>query len=113
MLMLQQHNISSILKYLRNDRHYTQHEISPKLHITEQAYSHYETGSRTPPYDILYQLSQLYQIDFSLLVTALEYEHEHLYSFILLDQFRHLTKSDQHELLCYTKTKATKKTICR
>lgn len=127
--MRQQPNLSSILKYLRNDRNYTQRQVSATLHISEQAYSHYETGIRTPPYDILYQLSQFYQVDFSLFLTALQHNEElhnakkemvckeklsssHTISkdsFILLDQCKHLTEIDQNELLFYTKMKADKR----
>lgn len=110
--MRQQTIISFILKYLRNDRNYTQRQVSEALHISKQTYSHYETGTRTPPYDILYQLSLFYQVDFSLLLSALQYMEKantvSKDSFILLDQCNHLTNTDKNELLLYTKIKAGK-----
>ena len=112
MIMSRQSIIGSILKYLRNDRNYTQRKVSSFLHISEQTYSHYETGVRTPPYDILYQLSLFYEVDFSLFLASLQ-QKEHTEavskdSFILLDQCKQLTKADQNDLLFYTKMKAAK-----
>lgn len=110
--MSRQSIISSILKYLRNDRNYTQREVSSVLHISEQTYSHYETGVRTPPYDILYQLALFYEIDFSLFLEAFQQKEPTAAvsrdSFILLDQCKQLTAADQNELLFYTKMKAAK-----
>lgn len=108
--MYQQPIIGSILKYLRNDRHYTQRQLSSVLHISEQTYSHYETGLRTPSYDILYELSLFYQVDFHLLLAVLYSEKTNTLSgdsFILLDQCKHLTKADQNDLLFYAKMKAS------
>lgn len=110
--MSRQSIIGSILKYLRNDRNYTQREVSGVLHISQQTYSHYETGARTPPYDILYQLALFYEIDFSLFLAAFQQKERidtvSKDSFILLDQCKQLTKADQTELLFYTKMKAAK-----
>lgn len=56
-------NIGLILKYLRQDRNLMQKEVCSFLHVTEQAYSNYETGKRTPNLSIIKQLATFYHID--------------------------------------------------
>lgn len=50
------------LKELRKANGYTQDYVASFLGIVRQTYSHYETGKRTPNYDILYKLARLYNI---------------------------------------------------
>lgn len=50
------------LKELRKANGYTQDYVASFLGIVRQTYSHYETGKRTPAYDILYKLARLYNI---------------------------------------------------
>ncbi len=102
--------IGCILKYLRKDRELIQKDLCSLLHITEQAYSNYETGKRMPDTATLIQLANFYQIDFSLfLAVILNNRKPHAMSvdtFILLDRFQNLPASDQRDILFYTKMKA-------
>lgn len=50
------------LKELRKANGYTQDYVASYLGIVRQTYSHYETGKRTPNYDTLYKLGNLYNI---------------------------------------------------
>lgn len=45
---------------LRIDSDLTQKQISEVLHISQRSYSHYETGTRGIPVDILIKLADYY-----------------------------------------------------
>ena len=49
------------IKNLREDNDLTQKELSIILHISQRAYSHYETGSREIPLDILIKLADYFE----------------------------------------------------
>lgn len=57
------------LRRLRKEYHYTQAQLGKKLHITHQAYSNYETGARDPNIYLLAELSNLYNVPITLLLT--------------------------------------------
>ncbi len=119
-------NLSEVLRYLRKSRQYTQKEISLYLHVSIQAYSHYETGLRIPPYNILEALADYYHISYPLLLAVAfadvydsdktkemacsEIPHPlHTISkdaFILLDQTRQMDDKNRQDLLDYIKMKA-------
>lgn len=48
------------LKELREDRDLTQNEVAKILNISQRAYSHYETGNRTIPLELLVKLADYY-----------------------------------------------------
>lgn len=48
------------LKELREDRDLTQNEVAKILNISQRAYSHYETGNRTIPLQLLVKLADYY-----------------------------------------------------
>lgn len=50
------------LKDIRKAKGMTQADVAASLNIGRQAYSHYETGARTPSTDTLYRLAGLYNI---------------------------------------------------
>lgn len=56
------------LLFLREQRHYTQDEISAKLYVGRAAYCNYERNARTPSLGILIDIANLYgvKIDFLL-----------------------------------------------
>ena len=56
------------LRYLRKSRNLKQTDLSDMLNISRQAYSNYETGSRTPDLDTLLQICNFYQITLNDLV---------------------------------------------
>lgn len=118
-------NLSAVLRYLRKSRHYTQKELSHFLHVSIQAYSHYETGLRIPSCSILEALAEYYDISYALLLAVAFADVRdpaktkemacsesscliHTISkdaFILLDQFRQLDDKNRQELLDYIKRK--------
>ena len=53
---------------LRNDADLSQKQISEILHISQRSYSHYETGSRTMPIEMLIRLADYYDISLDYLV---------------------------------------------
>ena len=53
---------SNYLKELRKAHGYTQDFVASRLEIARQTYSHYETGRRVPPYDVMQRLAALYEI---------------------------------------------------
>ncbi|MDO4307577.1 MAG: helix-turn-helix transcriptional regulator [Eubacteriales bacterium] len=53
---------------LRVDSDLSQREISEILHITQRSYSHYETGSRGIPIEMLIRLADYYDISIDYLV---------------------------------------------
>lgn len=48
------------IRNLREDSDLTQTEIATLLNISQRAYSHYETGSRELPLNILVQLADIF-----------------------------------------------------
>ena len=50
------------LRYLRKQHNMTQDDVSKILNISRQAYSNYETSSRTPDLDTLICLSSYYHV---------------------------------------------------
>lgn len=59
---MENNELASRLKQLRKSANYTQDYVAGVLGIVRQTYSHYETGTRTPGYDVLYKLAGLYHI---------------------------------------------------
>ena len=53
---------------LRIDSDLTQKQISEVLHISQRSYSHYETGTRGFPVDILIKLADYYDTTIDYLV---------------------------------------------
>lgn len=50
------------LKDLREDRDLPQKHLAAELHISQNTYSQYETGTRQLPIDILIKLSRFYDV---------------------------------------------------
>ncbi len=50
------------IKELRKIHNYSQDYVADVLGITRQTYSHYETGSRKPSIEVIYQLATLYEV---------------------------------------------------
>ena len=53
---------------LRTDADLSQKQISEILHISQRSYSHYETGSRNIPVEMLIRLANYYDISVDYLV---------------------------------------------
>ena len=53
---------------LRIDADMSQRELSEILHISQRSYSHYETGSRNIPIEMLIRLANYYEISLDYLV---------------------------------------------
>ena len=53
---------------LRTDADLSQRELSEILHISQRSYSHYETGSRNIPVEMLIRLANYYDISVDYLV---------------------------------------------
>lgn len=53
---------------LRVDSDLSQKEISEILHITQRSYSHYETGTRGIPIEMLIRLADYYETSIDYLV---------------------------------------------
>lgn len=56
------------IKDLREDHDLTQAAISKKLNISQRAYSHFETGTRGIPTEILIKLADIYEVSIDYLV---------------------------------------------
>ena len=50
------------IRDLREDHDYTQVLLADHLHITQAAYSNYETGERAVPIEILIKLARFYNV---------------------------------------------------
>ncbi len=48
------------IRNLREDNDLTQTELASKLNVSQRTYSHYESGSRKLPLDILVSLADYY-----------------------------------------------------
>ena len=53
---------------LRTDADMSQKQLSEILHISQRSYSHYETGSRNIPVEMLIRLANYYDISVEYLV---------------------------------------------
>jgi len=53
---------------LRNDADLSQKQLSEILHISQRSYSHYETGSRSIPIEMLVRLANYYDTTIDYLV---------------------------------------------
>lgn len=53
---------------LRNDADMSQRQLSEILHISQRSYSHYETGSRNIPIEMLVRLADYYDTSIDYLV---------------------------------------------
>ncbi|GAA6264041.1 XRE family transcriptional regulator [Ruminococcus sp. AF37-6AT] len=53
---------------LRTDADLSQKQLSEILHISQRSYSHYETGSRNIPVEMLIRLANYYDISVDYLV---------------------------------------------
>lgn len=58
---------NQILTELRKSRNMTQDELAEKLHITKQALSHYERGTRYPKPEILEAIADEFNVDMNFL----------------------------------------------
>ena len=56
------------IKDLREDNDLKQKDIAEQLHISQRVYSHYETGTRKIPLDIVMDLADLYDCSIDYLV---------------------------------------------
>ncbi len=56
------------IKDLREDHDLTQEAISKKLNVSQRAYSHFETGTRGIPTEILIKLADIYKVSIDYLV---------------------------------------------
>lgn len=57
----------NILLKLRKDRHVTQEQLADALHITKQALSHYERGTRYPKKETLEAIADYFNVDMNYL----------------------------------------------
>ena len=56
------------IRDLREDKDLTQTQISKQLNISQRAYSHFETGTRGIPTEILIKLADLFEVSLDYLV---------------------------------------------
>lgn len=56
------------IQNLRTDADLSQKQLSEILHISQRSYSHYETGSRNIPVEMLIRLANYYDISVDYLV---------------------------------------------
>ena len=56
------------IKDLREDKDLTQTQISKQLNISQRAYSHFETGTRGIPTEILIKLADIFEVSLDYLV---------------------------------------------
>ena len=63
-------DIGGRIKALRTERHMTQAQLAQRLGVTKSAVSAYENGSRAPSYDVLLQLSRVFQVSAHALLTG-------------------------------------------
>lgn len=54
--------LQNVLKDLRKSKRISQQELANKLNITQQAYAHYENGTRSIPIETLITIADLFNI---------------------------------------------------
>lgn len=102
---MQTNLLAKRLRELRKAHGYTQDYVAEFLGLVRQAYSHYETGKRTPNPEILYKLAGLYNISIDdLMHLAINLDKNIYYdapaptqSSIELEEFLNFLNSPQNE----------------
>ncbi|MBP3234817.1 MAG: helix-turn-helix transcriptional regulator [Eubacterium sp.] len=56
------------IRNIREDNDLTQQQVADILHISQRAYSHYETGTRDIPTSILISLANYYNVSIDYLL---------------------------------------------
>ena len=56
------------IKDLREDHDLKQKELAKQLHVSQRAYSHYESGTRKIPIDVMIELADFYDCSVDYLV---------------------------------------------
>ncbi len=67
------------LRTYREQAGLTQADVSRELGITAQAYSHYETGRRSPSPDTFFKIAQLYHVSMECLLTNRKNSSDYLF----------------------------------
>lgn len=62
------------LKILRKERKLTQLKVALDIHISREALSHYENGTRQPSFDILNKLSKYFNVSIDYLINGEEFK---------------------------------------
>lgn len=105
------HTLGQKMKFLRENRLYTQTQISDLLHVGRSSYANYEIGKREPSVNFLVTLADFYQVTVDYLVRSsfpadlAEYQHyiQLLTLFKKLDPEAYCTSMEL--MTCYVKKK--------
>ena len=65
---MEKSNIADNLKSIREKRNLTQYQMAEILKTSRAAYSHYESGKRTPSIEMLTKISNTFEIPFNELI---------------------------------------------
>jgi len=85
-------DISANLKYLRNLYKFKQKEVALGIQVTAQAYSKYESGTRSLNIDLLEKLSNFYKVPILLFLYPIE---------SLMDKFKNEGSATLSELILF------------
>ena len=90
--------VAETLKELRHHRGLTQKELSEQLHISRQAYSNYENGTRLPDLETACTMADYFQISLDQLVRTGLHPEESVDPLATLPKDWQLLLSDYHYL---------------
>ena len=62
------------LKEIRRKKNYSQLKVAMDLSISREALSYYENGKRSPDLEMLWKLSQYFNVSIDYLITGKEFE---------------------------------------
>lgn len=62
------------LKEIRQKKKYSQLKVAMDLSISREALSYYENGKRSPDLEMLWKLSQYFNVSIDYLITGKEFE---------------------------------------
>lgn len=96
--------LSNMLVYFRKKNKWSQQEVADKLHISRSTYANYEQQTRRPPYEVLEDIADLYNVPISLL---LGYDAEAVFKdeneVYIIELYRNMTDNDKKHLIAYLK----------
>ncbi len=72
--------IARRLSELRKDKGITQSELAEKLGVSRTTVANYETGNRTPEYDTLARLADIYQVSCDYIIRGISSEFAEIYA---------------------------------
>lgn len=99
--------LNEILKLLREKNRYSQIAVANYLHITRQAYNHYETGRNVPPLEIIKKLADFYNVSVDIFLSS-DTEINNKQTYIENESSKQINEKEKYQINDVIKNTLTK-----